>query len=423
MCATLNAQLTRKLERMRPESRVRLIVRYDPERVSRGTLMRGFAPTRAYTILPLMAVELPVKVAQEMAAEESIVQVWEDLPVHTLLDVSAKKIHAPQLWQAGITGMHVKVAVVDTGIDAEHPDFAGRIVATMDFSGKGTTQDGNGHGTHVAGIVAGSGAASSGTYRGIAPDASLYIAKALTDDGSGHMSDVIAGLEWAVQQKVQVINLSLGSDESCDGSDALSTVCDEIVERGIVVCVAAGNAGPAMGTVGSPGCAHKVITVGASTDNDQVASYSSRGPTQDGRVKPDLCFPGSGIIAARAAGTAMGTPQGKYYTAASGTSMATPHCSGAAALLLQAFPQASPEEIKERLFYHAFNLGVAPNIQGHGRPDLVAAYEYTVPAGGTPPTPTPGEPTPTPTPSPSEPEKPGCALGLLAYFLRELFHK
>ncbi len=421
MCATFNAQLTRKLERMDADQRIRLIVRYDPERVSRGTLMRGFAPTRAYTILPMMAVEMPAKVAQEMAAEESIVQVWEDLPVHVLLDVSAKKIHAPQLWQAGITGQQVKVAVVDTGIDTQHPDFAGRIVSTMDFSGKGTVQDGNGHGTHVTGIVAGSGAASSGMYRGIAPDASLYIAKALTDDGSGHMSDVIAGLEWAVQQNVQVVNLSLGSDESCDGSDALSTVCDEIVGHGIVVCVAAGNAGPAMGTVGSPGCAHKVITVGASTDNDQVASYSSRGPTQDGRVKPDLCFPGSGIISARAAGTSMGTPQGTYYTAASGTSMATPHCSGAAALLLQAFPHASPDEIKERLFYRAFDLSVNPNLQGHGRPDLVAAKEYTPSAGLPTPSPTPEPPPPTP-PKPA-PGNPGCVLGPLGHLLRGLFRK
>ncbi len=419
MCAQFQPQLARKLERLGEDEKIRLIVRYKPERISRGSLMRGFAPIRAYTLLPMMALEVSGQMAHKLGEEESIDAVWEDLPVHAFLDVSAEKIHAPALWQRGITGAGVKVAVVDTGIGQGHPDFAGRIAAAADFTGKGSPQDGNGHGTHVAGIIAGSGAASGGIYRGIAPDASLYIAKVLTDSGSGHMSDVIAGLEWAVQQGAQVVNISLGSDEPCDGSDALATVCDEVVHRGVVICAAAGNNGPAMGTIGSPGCAREVITIGASTDNDQVAVYSSRGPTKDGRHKPDFCFPGSGIISARAEGTSLGTPQDRYYTAASGTSMATPHCSGSAALLLQAYPEATPDEIKRRLAYHAFNLDVPPNVQGQGRPDLVAAYEYT-PAVQPPPG--TGEPTPEPTPDSGE-EKPGCALGLLSYFLNSLFRR
>ncbi|MCB0232924.1 MAG: S8 family serine peptidase, partial [Anaerolineae bacterium] len=215
-------------------------------------------------------------------------------------------------------------------------------------------------------------------YIGVAPEATLLVAKVLADNGSGMTSDVMAGVEWAVQAGAQVINLSLGSSVSCDGSDALSTLCDEAVNQGVVVCVAAGNAGPNARTVGSPGCAHNVVTVGATDDNDHVTSFSSRGPTSDGRVKPDVCFPGHQIIAARAQGTSMGSPVDARYTSASGTSMATPHASGAAALLLQAHPGSPPAEIKQRLMETAINLGLDANTQGSGRGDIIAANSWTV---------------------------------------------
>jgi len=218
----------------------------------------------------------------------------------------------------------------------------------------------------------------------------------------------MAGVEWAVDQGVQVMNLSLGGSGSSDGQDALSLTCNAAVSEGVVVCVAAGNEGPTARTVGSPGAAADVITIGATDRSDRVASFSSRGPTRDGRVKPDLCFPGVDIVAARASGTTMGTPKGEHYTAASGTSMATPHASGLAALLLQARPGATPALVKQAMMDTALDLGADPNAQGTGR----ARAEHALAAirGDQPPV----EPTPTPQP----PTGPGCLLAFLTPLLR-----
>jgi serine protease AprX len=277
--------------------------------------------------------------------------------------------------------------VVDTGADVTHPDLAGRVTATRDFTGQGFS-DGHGHGTHVCGIASGSGAASDGKYTGVAPDAFLMVAKVLKADGAGFTSDVMAGVEWAVSQRAQVINLSLGSSGPSDGTDALSAACDAAWGRGVVVCVAAGNDGPASGAVGSPGSARKVITVGATDDVDAIAGFSSRGPTQDGRQKPDVCCPGVGIAAPRAAGTAMGSVVDDRYTRASGTSMATPHASGAAALILQANPAFTPDQVKGRLMETAKNLGLDGNTQGAGRASVSGALGLD--GNGAPPVPKPG---------------------------------
>ncbi|MBI3913452.1 MAG: S8 family peptidase [Chloroflexi bacterium] len=309
-----------------------------------------------------------------LAARDDVQMIWYDEPVKAILDESVPLIGAPEIYNAGFTGDGVRVGIADTGIDVNHPDFSERIAALRDFTGEGDA-DLNGHGTHVAGIVGSSGAASIGQYHGVAPDCLLVIAKVLRGDGSGSTSDVIAALEYLVQQQVRVVNLSLGGSRNCDGTDALSVACDATVERGIVVCVAVGNAGPGAGTLGSPACAKKVIAVGATDRQDQVASFSSRGPTVDGRVKPDLCFPGVNIRSTRAAGTNLGAPVDSFYTALSGTSMATPHATGACALLIQSNPLLTPQEIKNALMNTAKDLGVDPNAQGRGRAQVFAAFQ------------------------------------------------
>ncbi len=335
-----------------------------------------------------------------LATRPDVEQIWLDEEIHTLLDVSVPLIGAPQLWSNGLTGKGIRVGIVDTGIDPDHPDFAGRISVLKDLTGEGE-RDNNGHGTHVAGIVGGTGVQSGGKYRGVAPDCTFVIAKVLKGNGTGMMSDAIAGLEFMVDQHVQVVNMSLGGGANCDGTDALSVACDNLWEQGMVVCVAAGNSGPSAGSLGSPGCARNPITVGATDKQDGMADYSSRGPTADGRVKPDICFPGSSIHSCRAKNTALGEPLDNYYTTASGTSMATPHASGACALLLQAHPSAKPQEIKDALMATARDLGLDPNTQGKGRADLVAASQALAPAAPPPVTPPTEEP-PAPTPPPSE---------------------
>ncbi len=367
-----------------PEQPVRVIVqfrRHSP--VQRPPLIASLPSAYYFNRLPAAAVELAVNELEALLHSDAVEQVWQDLPVHTMVDVSVPKIQAPRLWLEGHTGRGVKIAFVDTGIDDTHPDFQGRIVAATSLVGR-SARDGNGHGTHVASIAAGSGAASKGKYRGVAPEALILAAKVLADDGSGFTSDVMAGIEWAVDQGAQVINLSLGSDEPSDGTDALSALCDQVVRQGIVVCVAAGNMGPKPGTIGTPGCAREVITVGASTDQDEVAPFSSRGPTLDGRRKPDIVCPGEGIVGARAYRTNAGHPLDGRYTEISGTSMATPHASGACALLLEARPDLTPAQIKALMMQHAVNLEQEANAQGAGRLDLYATYRAVVPAGKKP---------------------------------------
>jgi serine protease AprX len=171
--------------------------------------------------------------------------------------------------------------------------------------------------------------------------------------------------------------------------------CNAAVAREIVVCAAAGNAGPSARTIGSPGAAADVITVGAADRADRVASFSSRGPTADNRTKPDVCFPGTDIVAARASGTSMGSPVDAQYTSASGTSMATPHAAGLVALLLQAKSDATPAQIKQVLMDTALDMGADPNAQGAGRAQADRALAAI--KGEEPPSPGP-EPTPTPSP-------------------------
>lgn len=339
-----------------------------------------------------------------LAARPDVEMIWLDEEVHTMLDVSVPLIQVPQVWAQGVTGKGVLVGIVDTGIDATHPDLTGRVKAFKDFTGEGEI-DNNGHGTHVAGIIGGTGAASEDKYRGVAYECDYVIAKVLRGNGGGLMSDVIAGMEYCLDQGARVANLSLGGGSANDGTDAISVACDNAVDAGMVVCVAAGNSGPGAKTVGSPACARKVITIGATDKQDGIASYSSRGPTSDGRVKPDVCFPGSSITSARAKNTSMGNPLNDFYTTASGTSMATPHATGTCALLLQKAPTLKPAEIKAAFMAHAKNLGLDENTQGKGRVLVFDTFQSISGAIPPPPVPEPNPPPPTPNPPP-EPTPP-----------------
>jgi len=379
-----------------------VIVRHKRDVFSAQRVVPDAQVAHSYRLVPATAMRVRPADIEALSRDETVDYIWPDLPVHTCLDVSVPRIQAPQVWEAGFQGEGIKIGIVDTGIDPTHADFAGRVAAMTSLVGGNGTDD-NGHGTHVASIAAGTGAASGGKYRGVAPAANLYIAKVLDAQGGGMMSGVMAGVEWAVDQGVHVINLSLGSSGPCDGTDALSTLCDQAVQQhGVVICTAAGNAGPGVSTVGSPGCARWVITIGAVDDADKVTNFSSRGPTADGRVKPDIVFPGAGIVAAQAQGTALGSVVAPGYVELSGTSMATPHATGCVTLLLQARPGLTPNQVKWILLVTALELGENPNAEGSGRGDVFAAYQKIV--NEAPPNlPDPPEPAP---PAPRPPT--GC---------------
>ncbi|MFE9201933.1 S8 family serine peptidase [Micromonospora sp. NPDC007230] len=284
------------------------------------------------------------------------------------LDGNLTQIAAPTAWQAGFTGAGARVAVLDTGADFTHPDLVGQVVERADFGTPGgDAVDRMGHGTHVAATIAGTGAAAGGERRGVAPNAKLLIGKVLDDDGFGTESQLIAGMEWAAA-RADVVNLSLGTDEPSDGSDPLSLTVDELTrQHGTLFVVAAGNDGR-IGLITAPAAASRALTVGAVDRSDTLAYWSGRGPLVNTRAsKPELVAPGVDIVAARAAGTLMGDALGARYTIASGTSMASPHVAGAAALLAQRHPDWRADQLKAAL------VGAADPLPG--------ADSYAVGAG------------------------------------------
>ncbi|MFB6709592.1 S8 family serine peptidase [Streptomyces sp. NPDC056333] len=301
-----------------------------------------------------------------------ISHIWLDGLVHADLSESTAQIGAPQVWQDGSTGQGVDVAVLDTGVDADHPDLADRIATRQSFVPDENTDDYVGHGTHVASIIAGTGAASDGQEKGVAPGARLHIGKVLDNYGSGQISYALAGMEWAaVDQHAKIVNMSLGTDEVSDGTDPMSQAVDRLsAQTGALFVIAAGNLG-APGTIGAPGAATSALTVGAVDSTDSLASFSSEGPRVDGALKPEITAPGVDILAANSKFS--GNGQGAYRSL-SGTSMATPHVAGAAALLAAARPGLSGAELKDLLAstsrqtprYDAFQAG-------SGRLDVAAA--------------------------------------------------
>jgi serine protease AprX len=371
-----------------------------------------------YSVIDGMAVTIPDNKVDELKTLDSVKYVEKDQECQILLDKAVPQIGADKVWAAGYTGKGVKVCVIDTGIDASHPDLNGnKVVAWVDYvNGRTTPYDDHGHGTHVSSTIAGTGNASNGQYKGVAPEASLMGAKVLSAQGSGSNTNILKGIDWAVQNGAQVISMSLGSSQH---SQAMDDAVRSATSRGVTVVVAAGNSGPNANTVACPGDSPDAITVGASDRSDVIASFSSRGPTYDGRIKPDVTNMGVGLWAAKATGTGAGKGT-TYYLPMSGTSMATPMTSGVVALLLQANKTLTPAQIKTVLTKTAKPLGgsVPNNDYGYGRVDAKAALDYVltgkVPVPTPTPTPSPGpNPSPTPTPQPG-----GYAVTLTTMFAK-----
>lgn len=308
----------------------------------------------------------------------AIERVWLDAPAKALDADSAPQIGAPEAWESGATGKGTRIAILDTGIDATHPDLDEAVVAAKDFSGTGSVADGSGHGTHVASIAAGSGQASGGDNRGMAPDADLLVGKVLDDQGVSTMSVVIEGMEWAAEQGAEVVNLSLGFPNASDGTDPASVAVNELTEQyGALFVVASGNDG-GDASIGSPAAASSALTVGAVDDTDTVTGFSNRGPRLDGAIKPDIAAPGDAIVAARADGTSSGEVVDEHHVALTGTSMATPHVAGAAAALLQTRPELTAAQLKSALMGSADATGGTVWEEGAGRVFVPSALDQNV---------------------------------------------
>lgn len=322
----------------------------------------------------MLGLSVPKDKAVDFFAAAPATKIWLDAKVSATLDQSVPMTGAPQAWQAGYRADGVKVAVLDTGVDATHPDLAGKVDAAANFSRDTDTVDHNGHGTHVASTILGSGAASGGRYQGMAPGARLLVGKVLDSGGSGSESGIIAGMQWAAEQGARVVNMSLGGYVS-DGTDPMSLALNEIsASSGALFVVAAGNYG-FDATVSTPAVADKALAVASVTKSGELSSFSSRGPRRgDNGMKPEIAGPGSDIVAARAAGTLSAQSVNTSYAKLSGTSMASPHVAGAAAIVAGQHPDWRADTLKAALVSSAKPIdGVNAFGQGAGLVDVARA--------------------------------------------------
>lgn len=263
------------------------------------------------------------------------------------------------------TGKGIGVAILDTGI-YPHIDFDSRICAFVDFIlNKKIAYDDNGHGTCVAGILAGSGAASMGKYKGAAPGCHLVALKVLDRFGNGNKEDVLKAFEWILrnrqQYNIRIVNISVGTTyRTRSEQDVLVKGVEKLWDEGLVVVAAAGNQGPDPGSVTAPGCSKKIITVGSSDMLSGKRAVSGRGPTFECVCKPDLVAPGKNIMACSPGA-------GNLYSMKSGTSMSTPLVSGAIALALEKDPLLTNLEVKMMLRESTEDMGLPRNQQGWGK--------------------------------------------------------
>ncbi|RPK44805.1 Subtilisin DY [Streptomyces sp. ADI92-24] len=307
-------------------------------------------------------------------------KIWLDARVDAAMESSNAQIGTPAAWEAGLTGKGVKVAVLDTGVDLTHPDLKDRVSETKSFIDGQEVADRNGHGTHVSSTVGGSGAASDGKEKGVAPGATLAVGKVLSDKGSGTESQIIAGMEWAAKDvQAKIVSMSLGSSQGSDGTDPMAQAVNTLSkDTGALFVIAAGNAG-SPGSIGSPGAADSALTIGAVDSADRLAYFSSQGPRfGDNALKPDLSAPGVDILAARSQLVSGSGP----YTSMSGTSMATPHVAGVAALLAEKHPDWNGQQLKDGLMSTSKQISGTSYEVGAGRVDVPSAIAAQITATG-----------------------------------------
>lgn len=357
------------LDRLRP----------DIERAEKVEVLNSFWLTRS------LLIEGDATAVIELASRSDVRSVAHDkLQIVILLDASRPLIRADQVESTlGITGREVSVAVLDTGVDLTHAALAPVAGSQFDFSGEGPG-DLHGHGTHCAGVIA----SNDRTRRGVAPGVVLSDYKHLNSAGGGSPSTSISAIQQSVTDGIDVTSNSWGFSHAnglwtCpDGQCVLCTAANAAVEAGQVFVVAAGNDdNDTCATydthIGCPGHATNVITVAANDKNDGMAGFSSIGPAADGRPKPDITAPGVDIVSARAStGSDMGGQApvvNGIWCQSSGTSMATPHVAGVAALMLERNRRLSPQQIKEVMMTTAVNIGATADEMGAGRIDAFAA--------------------------------------------------
>jgi serine protease AprX len=333
----------------------------------------GLAADR-FKILPGTAMKLPGDKLSEISKIKGVKGIYKDQKLKVLASPgespsgsSISMVDDPRKGRS-LKGTGTTVALIDTGVDPMHKSLKGKIVAFKDFvNNQSSPYDDNGHGTHCASLIAGNG-------MGVAPGANLVVVKVMDRDGACYLSDALKALDWCVENKdrygIKIVSFSVGGENPSDGTSLLDEACNRMVEEGLVMCVAAGNSGPSSGSIVIPGDAEKVITVGAIDNSGSIFEKSSRGPSASGEIKPDIVTLGVDVVSALAGSK-------DDYSSMSGTSMAVPQVSGAAALLLDAEPNLEPADVKRILLKTADDLGPngPDNVYGYGALNLTDALE------------------------------------------------
>ena len=324
------------------------------------------------------ACEMSTEAILKLTADPDVEFISYDSKVFAVLDAARKTIGADYSLNTDYTGKNVTVAIIDTGV-APHADLiypTNRIIGFKDFvNNQSKFYDDNGHGTHCAGILAGNGYSSKGKYKGIAPEANILSIKVLDDNGNGSTSDILSTVQWIIENKevykTRIINFSLGAiAQYRERRDPLVKAANRAIDNNLIVVAAVGNSGPMRNTILSPATGRYVISVGAANDrnntyveNETIAEFSSRGPTLDRIRKPDLIAPGVDI-------TSLSNKNLGGYTTLSGTSMAAPMISGAAALLLNENPNYNHFDIKKKLLNSCSRIKASSYEQGAGVLDI-----------------------------------------------------
>jgi serine protease AprX len=423
---TLSGEVAKKIRQAGSDDLVPLIVQTrqepSPAHLARMHGRGGVLKTRHEAVRGYSA-RVPAGQIEALADDPEVERISLDAPVKTHLDVAFRAVHgeAAAVTSGGLSGKGIGVAVIDTGVqghlDLKRPKGSPQVIEVEIVGREAGLADYFGHGTHVAGVINGNGYASSDrvsfrTFKGLAPETQIISIRALDADGSGYTSDIISGIDWAIRYRtshnIRVLNLSLGHPvfESY-ATDPLCRAVRAAHDAGIVVVVAAGNDGgvdSGFGTITSPANEPSAITVGAmdddntvTTTDDVLAWYSSKGPSLvDYVAKPDLVAPGTWIVSLRAPGSWLDANHhdltlqigdykndsrnalrdGDYYTL-SGTSMAAPFVSAAAALMIQQEPGLNPGTVKARLMKSTVKDDLLVFETGAGYLDVEAALKAT----------------------------------------------
>lgn len=324
------------------EEKVKVLIGFKENNVDDVVKQAGGNVKKKYRNLNVVVANIPAKRLDTVKKNNNVNFIEEDIKVHTsgqVQDWGIEKVNAPNVWANGVTGSGVKIGVIDSGI-SPHEDLAviGGI-SVVDYTT--SFYDDYGHGTHVAGII-GAKNNNIGTV-GIAPDSLIYAIKAIDSKGSGHLSDVVEGIDWAMSQDMDIINMSIGANSD---SSSLKMAVDKAYEEGILIVAAAGNDGSKNGkddSVDYPARYDSVIAVGATTERDKRAEFSSTG------AAVEVAAPGSNILS---------TYINNSYVTMSGTSMASPYVAGQLALLIQENPNLSHTKIRSLLETAVRDIGV-----------------------------------------------------------------